>query len=121
MPIFGPAIRIATTVARGIARYNKYESKLFDSAYRGFPRSVRRGARHGYLAGTISGTLINKDDVGTNGGFQKPSNELPSSGQKYKTRSGYKGSHNRRFSKYYRRDNYCPRPSSWNTKRSRNW
>ncbi len=54
---------------RAFTRYNRYESKVFDSAYRGFPRSVRRGARHGYIGGTIIGSLISQDDVETENGF----------------------------------------------------
>ncbi len=103
--------RIFGTIARGFARYNRYESKLFDSAYRGFPRSVRRGARHGYIGGTIAGSLISQNGILDENGLQTPESnngyfrEKHFRIQRYSTRNNKYG-----FSKYdrKRRPRKCP-------------
>ncbi len=79
MPLhFQTISRVFGVAARQIARYNRYESKLFKSAYRGFPRGFGRGARHGYVAGSIVGSLINDPGQDLSNGFpsQSPSRKF---------------------------------------------
>ncbi len=85
--VIGPAIRIATTIAKGIVRYNKYESKLFGTAYRGFPRGIRRGVRHGWVAGTIAGSLINQNGEDNGNAILQPQKQryVPTTGKQYQT------------------------------------
>ncbi len=90
--------RIFGTVGRAFARYNRYESKLFDAAYSGFPRSVRRGARHGYIAGSVLGSLINQDDegIGDDGlSTSTRSPKVPASSKYYQTRGRFSTRRNR--------------------------
>ncbi len=101
MPLhFQTVGRIFGIAARTFTRFNRYESKIFDAAYSGFPRSIRRGARHGYIAGSVLGQLINEDDGTGDNGFpqQGPSAKA---GKFSKARSGY----TRRFSR--RNANRC--------------
>ncbi len=88
--------RIFGTVTKSLARYNRYESKLFDSAYRGFPRGFGRGARHGYIAGSVLGSLINDDDGTGENGF--PQQGAPPKARKL--REAYRR-YPRRFSRRY--------------------
>ncbi len=107
---FQTIARIAGVVGRTFARYNRYESKLFDTAYSGFPRSVRRGARHGYILGSISGTLINQDDEGIGDDGQIPFTRTP------------KVPSSRKYDKTYRRqstrrDTRCPEQGYYRRRR----
>jgi len=106
MVLVSTIVRIGQVAARAITRYNRYESKLFDSAYRGFPRSVGRGARHGYIGGTIAGTLLGNDAPDTPGNeLQKPFQKSPKYAsqtyQQNKTRRRQTGRCNPRYRRQY--------------------
>ncbi len=89
--------QIAGTIVRSIARYNRYESKIFDSAYRGFPRGVGRGVRHGYVAGSVGGSLINQQDPRKDNGILSPQLDETPSGQFNKA---YRRPTRRRYRRY---------------------
>ncbi len=92
--------RIGGVAAKQIARYNRYEQKLFKSAYRGFPPGFGRGARHGYVAGSIAGSLINPQN-GVQNDALPPENFPSRTSQKYQARSRNKYSSRRKYK-------YCP-------------
>ncbi len=96
MPLhFQTISRIFGVAARQIVRYNRYESKLFERAYRGVPRDIARGARHGYVGGSVVGSLISNpaDDL-SNG---VPTGSKP---QTYKQRKTYSGKQRYSSGKY---------------------
>ncbi len=65
------AFRAATIVAKGYAKYNKYESKAFARAWRGYPRSVKLGTRHGFVTGSVIGSVIGQPMDGSDIGFSQ--------------------------------------------------
>ncbi len=75
--ILREAFRAATIVAKGYAKYNKYESKAFARAWRGYPRSVRLGTRHGFVTGSVIGSVIGSPMEGSDIGFSQEQ-KLPS-------------------------------------------
>ncbi len=78
--ILREAFRAATIVAKGYAKYNKYESKAFARAWRGYPRSVRLGTRHGFVAGSVIGSVIGSPMDGNDNGFSSEQ-KLPKADQ----------------------------------------
>jgi len=106
------AVKAGIFVAKQSRRYYRAESKIFDHAYTGFPRSVRRGVRHGSAIGAGVGSLFSPQE-NLNPGLQdngedafSPKNVPTRSGKFYKTRGGYQ-----RISGRYRRK--CKPPFKW--------
>ncbi len=63
------AFRAVTIVGRAYARYNKYESKAFARAWKGYPGAVRKGTRHGFVLGSVIGSVIGSPMDGNDNGF----------------------------------------------------
>ncbi len=85
--VIGIIARAGYIAAKYTAKYIRQENKLFNYAYKGYPRSVRYGARHGSILGTIAGTFIQSPQEEFDNGFSQPRNG-PSAYQQYKKRSG---------------------------------
>ena len=85
----------ARIAIRAIGKYNKYERKLFNFAYRGYPNRVRRGVIHGHVAGQVAGFLINEDD-GINDDDGQNGNQVFTPSKYNKTRNRQ----SRQFSNY---------------------
>ncbi len=81
-------IDVGKIAIRNIRRYYKYENKLFDLSYKGYSSQVRRGVKHGYIVGGITGSLIAPDTPGNDNGIpayqQKP--KQSTTRQSYQTR-----------------------------------
>ncbi len=53
--------RAAPIIVRAVQKYYKYESKLFNKAYRGVPKGIGYGVRHGYVAGSVIGSYFSSE------------------------------------------------------------
>ncbi len=64
-PIVVQAVfRIAPIAVAVVKRYYKYESKLFNKAYKGINPGISYGVRHGYVAGSVIGSAFSPVDYG---------------------------------------------------------
>ncbi len=109
----------ARIAIKAYSRYNKYERKLFNFAYRGYPARVRRGAIHGHIVGQIAGNFINQGEEEFDDGFQQTT-ELPSSRPYDKT---YRRPTRRSSSSYKRNSRFnrgCSKPNACQCQRCRN-
>ncbi len=100
-------IDVAKAVFTTAVRYNRYESKLFQRAYQGVPKSISRGARHGYVAGSVLGSFINQENDGTDDNDNGLPQKIPKFNQARKL--------------YKTRDRYSRRPRCYNPKRRQNY
>ncbi len=91
-----PIIPIAIQVAKQVFKHRKYiyktlvaQDRAIDKAFRigGYGRQTRYGVRHGIVAGSVLGTLINNADDSPGNGIQKVFKKQPAKTNKpYKTR-----------------------------------
>ncbi len=92
-------------VVKAIRTYQRYESKLYDDAYRGFPRYIKRGVRHGGAIGAGVGSIFTPsgdEDLssdGTNG-----QHGLPKKSRAHQFRQIRR----RRFGRSNKYKKYCP-------------
>ncbi len=103
------AYRVATIVVRAYSRYNKYESKAFARAWKGYPGAVRKGTRHGFVVGSVVGSVIGSPMDGNDNGFssEQKLSKTDKFDKKYSPRRGFSS-----FG-YTNRKNYksrCRRP-----------
>ncbi len=91
MVVFTVVKEIIKAGIRYGSKYYAYESKAFNTLYRGFPQSktIGRGVRHGLTGGSVIGSLIADDSPGNgNNGFQKTiQRKFSKTSKPYKTRS----------------------------------
>jgi len=110
---FREAVRAGIFIAKGASRYYRAESKLFDRAYTGWPRSVRMGVRHGSAIGAgVGGLFVPQEDLSP--GLQDNGEDAfsPQNGFKTKSRKFYKTRYRyQRFSSSRRRK--CKPPFKW--------
>ncbi len=50
-------IRLGGYAVKGYKKYNKYEAQAFSRAWRGYPKGVRLGTRHGFVGGSVVGSV----------------------------------------------------------------
>ncbi len=94
--IVGTIVKQLPRLVKAYRTYNKYESKAFARAWKGYPRSVRKGVRHGFVGGSVIGSVYTPSNLG-----ETPPERSSDSKRKTRSSMGKPGS-KRRYNYSYR-------------------
>ncbi len=96
--VAGPIVRAGQYARPIVTKLLQYESWAWNKAYTGIPSHVRKGTRHGFVGGSIIGSLIGQGNQAINDApFQQ---QAPY--QQRQKRSKFKRNSSGRYGKRYR-------------------
>ncbi len=127
MVIAKVGLEIIKRVVTHGSRLARYDEFAWNKLYTGLPRHVKKGTRHGFIAGsTIGGLLsgvtdLSDDGTGTNNGFPSKRSQPYTKRQTYSGR-GRNNYRSKRFGNGFHKGCKCPkccfRPNRMRTRRN---